>query len=97
MTFPCSGWKNKVGTIDGICPCGTWKNHWLQSSDKPWPVYCSVYGCVHSPSIGAHVFNPLVSDQQIVPMCTSCNGLDFIFNINADVTPVSASKSKTCS
>ena len=24
-----SGWKNKVGTADRACKCGSWKNHWI--------------------------------------------------------------------
>ena len=96
MTFPYSGWKNKIGTTDRACSCGTWKNHWLQCSDKPWPAYCSVYGCLHPPSLGTHIVNLSVSDQQIVPMCSSCNRLDLIFNLNVGVTSVSANKSKAC-
>ena len=37
-----SGWKNKVGTADRACKCGSWKNHWIKFSDKAWPAKCSV-------------------------------------------------------
>ena len=96
MNTVMCGWKNKSSTAKRACSCGTWKNHWLNHSEQVWPSYCSVYGCVLSPSLGAHVYNPSVSGEQIVPMCHQCNGLNLIFNLNAGVTSVSANQSQTC-
>ena len=29
-----TGWKNKVGTAERACKCGSWKNHWIKFSGK---------------------------------------------------------------
>lgn len=28
MSVPCDGWKNKNGTSERSCKCGSWKTHW---------------------------------------------------------------------
>lgn len=42
MSITCNGWKNKVGTQDRECKCGSWKQHWINFSGKKWPEKCSV-------------------------------------------------------
>lgn len=34
MTVTCNGWKNKAGTQDRKCKCGSWKQHWINNSGK---------------------------------------------------------------
>ena len=31
------GWKNKNGTSNRTCNCGSWKNHWINNSGEKWP------------------------------------------------------------
>lgn len=90
-----TGWKNKKGTAERACLCGTWKKHWLNFSGETWPRVCSVDGCWNEPTLGAHVINANVTGEQIVPMCASCNNLSGSFNL-LGVRLVSANKSKTC-
>ncbi len=96
MTITAEGWANKKGTADRTCGCGTWKDHWLNNCSKSWPKTCSVKDCSNAPTIGGHVYNPSVKGERIVPMCSSCNGLDSTFDLKGGVTLVSANKSKTC-
>lgn len=95
MKLPVSNWKNKAGTGTRTCICGSWKQHWLNFSNKPWPAACSVKGCDNAPTLGAHIYNPDVSGEYIVPMCPECNKLTSSFSLKG-VTCVSANKSKTC-
>lgn len=94
--MPSNGWKNMHNTSDRRCRCGSWENHWLNFSDKPWPSYCSVNGCYHPSTLGAHVFNPAVAGEQIVPMCDSCNHIEGYFSLKDGTTLVPANKSITC-
>jgi len=91
-----NGWKNKSGTAERECKCGSWKQHWINFSGKKWPERCSVLGYSATPTIGAHVINPAVTGEKIIPMCASCNKITGSFNIKSEVTLVSANKSKTC-
>jgi hypothetical protein len=93
---PATGWANKKGTGDRTCACGTWKQHWLNNTDKPWPSECSVDGCSTEPTLGGHVYHPDVSGEKIVPLCESCNGLDGKFDLKGGVTVVDAAKSDNC-
>ena len=96
MEVTTNGWKNKGGTGERACSCGTWKQHWLNYSGKSWPSVCSVQGCSAAPVLGGHVINTSVSGEKIVPMCSSCNGLDTTFNLDGGVSLVSANKAETC-
>ena len=91
-----SGWKNKGGTAERECKCGSWKQHWINFSGKKQPNACSVLGCTTIPTLGAHVINPAVSGEKIIPMCASCNKTTGTFSIKSEVTLVSANKSETC-
>jgi hypothetical protein len=53
-------------------------------------VECSVLGCSSAPTLGAHVINPDVTGEKIVPMCDSCNGVDESFDLKGGITLVSA-------
>ena len=96
MSISASGWKNKVGTADRGCKCGTWKAHWVKFAKKPWPDNCSVKDCSSTPTLGAHVINSEVVGERIVPMCDSCNKLSGTFTLKGSITVPSANKSDTC-
>jgi len=96
MELSETGWKNKNGTGERDCKCGSWKKHWLKFSGKTWPDLCSVVGCEEKPILGAHVINSNVSGEKIVPMCDSCNKLVNIFSLKPNVDKVSANTVETC-
>lgn len=89
-------WKNKKGTGERFCSCGSWKNHWMNFSNEPWPNECSVFGCTNKPTLGAHVFRTDNSKEMIVPMCAACNKKEDEFLLKNCAKCVSANKSETC-
>ena len=94
-----NGWKNKKGTSDRKCTCGSWKQHWINVSGKKWPKVCSIRGCNNEATLGAHIFHPNVEGEQIVPSCEACNNpsdKDGAFSLKSDTVYVPANKSKTC-
>ncbi|HUI46972.1 MAG TPA: hypothetical protein VL122_13425 [Nitrospirota bacterium] len=96
MSISTTGWSNKGGTADRACSCGTWKQHWINFSEKAWPASCSVERCSNLPTIGGHVINPSVDGERIVPMCDSCNKLSGTFTLKGGVSVPSANQSQTC-
>lgn len=96
MSITADGWKNKGGTGLRSCKCKTWKQHWINNSGEKWPDKCSIKGCNNSATLGAHIYNPNVEGERIVPACDSCNKLESEFSLKGGVTLVSANKSKTC-
>lgn len=96
MTLTADNWKNKRGTKERDCRCGSWKQHWINMSGEAWPSLCCVAGCTNPASVGGHIINPDVSGEYIVPMCESHNGVDCSFDLKGDITLVSANKSRTC-
>ena len=96
MDIVASGWSNKGGTAERACKCGTWQQHWINESKKPWPTTCSVQGCSSKPTLGAHIINPQVSGERIVPMCSSCNNLTGSFTLKGSISLIHANKSLTC-
>lgn len=60
-------WKNKNGTSDRECDCGSWKNHWKNFSKSSFPEKCSVKGCSEKASLGAHIISEVVSGEWIAP------------------------------
>lgn len=89
-------WKNKNGTGVRSCKCGSWKKHWINFSEEPWPEKCCVSGCTNPAKVGAHVISDQVAGEFIVPMCTACNAKKTPFCLKASTTRVSANKQKTC-
>lgn len=91
-------WKNKSGTGNRSCKCGSWKQHWINYSRKGWPDVCSVVGCNNAATLGAHVFctDRNVSGEFIIPACDSCNKSNREFNLKDDVTLAPANKQETC-
>ena len=96
MELTCYGWKNKEGTQNRECKCGSWKQHWINVSGKEWPEKCSVFGCKNTAILGAHVYNPDVSGERIIPACDSCNKRKAEFSLKSGVVLVSANKQETC-
>ncbi len=96
MEYTLTGWRNASNTGDRSCKCGSWKNHWINYSNKEWPKTCSIRGCSNTAELGAHISNPDVQGEQIVPACASCNNSDKGFNLKAGTVFVSANRSKTC-
>ena len=96
MELPTTGWKNKKDTGSRNCNCGSWKKHWINFSGKEWPTTCSVVDCEESPTLGAHVINPDVTGEKIVPMCDSCNKIIEAFYLKPNIRTVSANISETC-
>ena len=96
MSITADGWKNKGGTGQRSCKCKTWKQHWINNSGEAWPDKCSIRGCTNSATLGAHIYNPSVEGERIVPACDSCNKLENEFSLKGGVTLVLANKSKTC-
>ena len=94
MTY--RNWKNKIGTSERNCKCGSWKQHWINFSGQKWPASCSVTGCYNTPTLGAHIYNNAVSGEKIVPMCDICNKLTGSFGLKGGVALVSANKEETC-
>jgi len=95
MYFPLTGWKNKNGTSERSCSCGSWKNHWINNSGKPWPVFCCASDCMLQAEVGAHVINFTLSGEWIIPLCKGCNQRIDEFSISEYTTPVSGNKEKT--
>ena len=98
MSITAKGWKNKKGTTNRSCKCGSWKQHWINFSGKPWPTKCSISGCNGTADVGAHIINSDedVHGEYIVPACYSCNQVDGEFDLKEHVTLVSANKQNTC-
>lgn len=44
--------KNKGGTKDRECSCGSWKKHWENFSGQTWPEKCVVDGCNNEAAVG---------------------------------------------
>ena len=98
MSITATGWKNKKGTSNRSCNCGSWKQHWINCSGKAWPEKCSISGCNNSATLGAHIYNTSssVTGEYIVPACDSCNKLDSEFSLKGGITLISANKQNTC-
>lgn len=96
MSVTSINWSNKNGTGTRTCKCGSWMDHWIKFSKESWPTSCSVANCSSPPTLGAHIINPEVQGERIVPMCYSCNGLDTQFNLKGGVSLVKANTSETC-
>jgi len=90
MSVTPKNWKNTNGTANSDCSCGSWKQHWIDSSRRPWPERCSVASCSNEPTIGAHISNTKVNGVKIVPMCASCHEKEALINLGYGITLVSA-------
>lgn len=89
-------WKNKKGTANRTCSCGSWKKHWMNFSTEPWPLFCSVEDCLNIATLGGHVINSSSRTEYIIPLCDKCNKRDDVFSIEEDTIFVPANVSETC-
>lgn len=96
MGITPNGWKNKAGTKDRTCGCGSWKQHWINVSGKKWPEECSISGCGQNATLGAHIYNSNVVGERIVPACDACNKMTGEFSLKVGTVLVSANKQNTC-
>lgn len=96
MSLPCNGWKNKTGTSNRTCTCGSWKQHWINYTSKNWPSVCAVEGCNNNATVGAHIYNSNAEGEWIAPMCESCNKKTGEFALKNHTALVPANKAKTC-
>ncbi len=96
IKLTANNWKNKSGTGNRTCKCGSWKQHWINFAKKDWPKQCSVEGCMNEPTIGAHIINADVDGEKIVPMCDACNKKTGYFTLKGGISLVSANRSETC-
>ena len=92
MSLPSIGWKNKNGTSERSCKCGSWKAHWENNSSKPWPISCCASDCNGTAEVGAHVINSDCSGEWIVPLCKACNNRTDTFSLKGETTLVPANK-----
>jgi hypothetical protein len=95
MGLTCIGWKNKNGTSERNCKCGSWKNHWIKNSKESWSLTCSAADCNNYAEVGAHVINSNEDGEWIVPLCIACNNRTGEYSIKAGVTLVPANKALT--
>lgn len=96
MSITAENWKNKKGTSERSCNCGSWQQHWINNSSESWPSNCSVKGCTNTATLGAHIINSNESGEKIIPACDSHNKLEDEFDLKGGIILVSANKSKTC-
>lgn len=90
-----SGWKNKNGTSDRSCSCGSWKNHWINNSGKNWPKTCSIEYCYEDAVVGAHIINSSEEGEWIVPACKACNKRTDVFSLKNNIVLITANTNKT--
>jgi len=57
MSLPADGWKNKAGTGNRSCRCGSWKQHWINATGKSWPKKCFIAGFDNDATLDAHIIN----------------------------------------
>ena len=92
MSLTCNGWKNKNGTSERSCKCGSSKAILENNSLKPWPLCCCASDCNGTAEVGAHVINSNCSGEWIVPLCKACNNRTDTFSLKATSTLVPANK-----
>jgi hypothetical protein len=96
MKLTAAGWTNKARNHEDPCTCGNWKQHWLNFSNKEWPVECSVGDCHQTPIVGSQITNRSVTSELIVPLCEKCYKLKREFKLKGGTKLVRSNKSKTC-
>jgi len=105
-------WKNKGGTCDRECTCGTWKAHWEKLVEEEFGEKklfgeqpCSNEGCSNKAKgkkaeHGAHIFHSGNNEKKewIAPLCSDCNHSSKIdpFDLRVGTILVRANKGETC-
>ncbi len=91
--------KNVNGTVDNVCKCGGWLEHWKRFSGQSIPPFCPTEGCIQRAEVGAHVQKDNSPDDgwYIVPLCKTHNAeTGKSLTISDSVTLVSANTGSTC-
>ncbi len=95
--------KNLNGTSSHSCNCGSWLAHWKKFRENyrfraSTEDFCSVIGCSRKATVGGHVSRaiPGFNDWYIVPLCEQCNQRTAEFDIDDNVSLVSANIAETC-
>lgn len=71
-SIPVREWKNKSASTTPQCPYSSWKQYWIEKSNKEWPESCSVEGCSHRAVFGSVVCNPNTDADYVIPVCAWC-------------------------
>lgn len=72
----CVCWENAEGTSTQLdSRCGSWKQHYINVTQKPFPAQCSCLDCYSPAHDVCHVINKALSGNKlyIVPLCSRCN------------------------
>ena len=88
--------KNKKGTEDLKCYCGSWLTHWQRYSGET-TTYCKEVSCINKDLVGSHVIMANGDDQKtyIVPLCKAHNMSTDEIDIGSS-TLVSSNVQETC-
>lgn len=89
--------KNRNGTSDTKCKCGSLLDHWKKFSNTT-VTYCSEKACTGKELLGAHVQKADSSDQKwyIIPLCNTHNQSTKELEVVDSTVFVSANKKETC-
>lgn len=89
--------KNRRGTGNNRCYCGSWLRHWVRFSKKR-AGNCKALGCYNTATEGAHVnkVNSVDSKWYIVPFCVGHNQTSGNINLKPYTKLVSANVRQTC-
>jgi hypothetical protein len=91
--------KNINDMTAKACPCGSWLDHWKNTSRQPLPSVCPAKGCAQLPDAGAFVQkdNYLDDGWYIVPLCPKHNRLfGASLDLNDGVALVLAQPTRAC-
>jgi hypothetical protein len=105
-------WKTVANLIDTAkekCPggCSSWIRHWERATKQAAPKLCPSLGCnpvkggskqkgITSEGCHVQVLKPPPFVSGIVPLCSSCNGLEHSYAIDPDVEIIGAKALPTC-
>ena len=77
MTFTVLQQGDEIRNIHGTARCHSryhsWKQFWIQKSDKDWPNECRIAGCTKPATDGTHVKVKGRQHYYILPTCHHCN------------------------
>lgn len=91
------GWRNVRGDGQRTCPCGTWRNHWINYSGATMqPYYCAVEGCNNRFDRGGHMYYGSNKKEYIVPICHECNMSNNVLTLKSGTYVAIANMSETC-
>ena len=101
MTFIVLHSGDEVSNIQGTAGCHSryqsWKQFWINNSNRHWPDECGIARCTNTATDGAHVMVRGRQQYYILPACHHCNvdRLDQWLPVNANAVAVQVSASDT--